>query len=234
MPDTTTRLWFGGILAGMALLAALAFVVIGPGRFHPSPPSLSDNPVVIPGQLAYLHEDGCVRVVLLSSGNDREVICPATRTAVVAWLDAGTVAIADWRGSPNPEWTAVNIETGETTSLGTHPGPRFDGDPTLNNRIRVAHDGEVFIVEDGEERSIYDAGFPEFYQPRPITFSPGDAWLLLGYNGPRGDGQELWIVAADGSVARTVTKDADWSHQAVSWWVDGEGAAPDISTPSLP
>ena len=238
MIDRTTRFWIAGIIAGLGLMAALAFVLLGPGRFDPSPPSLADNPdPAIPGQIAYLGWDNrCVRLVDASGANDRELSCPSGYYDFVAFLDARTVAVAGYKGERNPAWIAIDIETAKQTELGTHPAPEpFFPDPTLGERVRVDDDGDVLAVEpDGSTRVIYEASYPEYYRPTPITLSPDGEWLLLQYSGPRANGIELWIVAMDGHMAGTVTDDATWGSIAASWWIDGFGAAPQIDAPDAP
>lgn len=235
MVDRTTRLWVAGILTGLALMGAVAFLLLGPGRFNPSPPSLSGNPLeALPGRIAYVDDDECILIVDAATAAERELYCPLDHVQALTFVDAGTLAFLAWRGSPNPHWMALDIATGNTTDLGTYPDPGWNYDPTLAGRVFVAEDGEVFVEEDGMRRSIYDASFPEYRQPQPIALSPDGKWLMAFYSPPRGDSQQLWVIALDGSAARTVTRHANWDHRTATWWVDGHGTSPTLDHPPLP
>ncbi len=235
MSDRTTRFWVAGIFAGLAAIAAVAFLVLGPGRFDPSPPSLAGHPIEgLPGQIAYVDGDACINVVDPAIGETREVYCAGGIVQAITFIDADTLAFLVWQGKPNPNWTALDIATGSTTDLGTYPDPGWNYDPTLGGRIYIADDGEIFVQEGGERRSIYNADFPQYRQPQPITLSPDGNWLFVTYAAPRDNGQELWVIALDGSVARTITKHASWDMRAATWWVDGYGAAPEMDHPELP
>jgi hypothetical protein len=235
MPDPTTRLWIAGILSGLATIAVVAFLVLGPGRFHPSPPSLEGHPVEgLPGRIAYVDEDGCIIVVELGSATEREIHCDASRPQALTFINGHTLAFTVYSGGPTPRWTAIDIPTGDSTGLGAFPDPGWEWDQTAGGRIYVDGDGEVFVVEDGNKRSLYAATYPEHDRPTPVAISSDGAWLMAFYSPPRSNGPELWIIAMDGSVARTVTKDVTWDPRGVSWWIDGFGAAPAMRHPELP
>jgi hypothetical protein len=235
--DRTTRFWIAGIMAGVAAMAAVAFIVLGPGRFDPSPRWLGDDPdTSIPGQIAYFsHDNRCIRVVDASGANDREVACPTGYYDFVTFIDGDTLAVGGYKGERNPNWIAVDIETGQQTELGTHPAPDpVFPDPTLDGRVEVDDDGDVYAVDEGGRREIFSASYPEYYRPTPVTLSPDGEWLLLHYSGPRSDGIELWIVAMDGRTAGTVVDEATWGSVIASWWIDGLGSTPEIDVPDAP
>ncbi len=235
MPDLATRFWVAGILAGLAAIAAVAFIVLGPGRFDPSPPSLSGDPIPgLHGSIAYLDNQGCIYIVEGSTGATTKIRCDTNFPSGLTFINADTVGYFVYAGGQYPTWWAIDIGTGNATNLGSYPDPGSNYDHTLGGRIFVAEDGELFVEDNGTRRSIYSASFPEYYTPQPLTLSPDGNWLLVTYSAPRGNGPEVWVIALDGSGARTITRHANWDMRSVSWWMDGDGAAPEMAHPDLP
>lgn len=231
--DLVTRFWIAGILGGLAAMAALGFVIIGPGRFDPSPPSLRGDPnLAIPGKIAYADVEGCIHVVDASGQNHVKLTC-TDYPAAVSFAGGNIVLFARYAGERYPEWTAIDITTGEQTNLGTHPGGEFPPPPGVEG-ISIGMDGEVVYEGESGRQVIYDASYPDYYRPSPLALSPDGRWVLLQYAGPRSEGMELWIVALDGSTAGTIAKGTTWGLASASWWIEGEGVTPDIGAPEVP
>ena len=233
MNEIRSRLWVAGILVGLAVVVALVIVLLEFGRKNPSPPSLADHPnPAIPGTLAYSDRDGRLWIVEASGASRQRLRCE-THIDWVSWIDAETIGYASSRGGRGPSWIAVTLETGETEDRGeaffrSAPLPtRADG-----AYVEIDGDGTVSIVEDGQRSVLYEEDYPDGYRPHPIAWSPDGEWLLLQYWLPRGEGAELWIVAADGTVSGTIASDVRGSSLLASWWIDGFGSTPDIGPDS--
>ena len=228
------RLYAAAILAGVAVMVALAVLLVIAGRFDPSPPSLRVNPrPEIPGEILYVNEEGCI-IRARASGERRErVTCVGEGVGPVSWIDAATIGYATW--SPGaPMWTELDLRTGSETvkNLVARPsGP--DVTSVRGERIDIDRDGDVHRVTGTERVKIFDFEGPEYRQPLLATWSPDGDWVLLHYQG------ELWIVSRDGRVKGTLAQGRSYPNGG-SWWIDGYGYLPRIDpqpvspTPGLP
>ena len=215
-----TRLYVAAVFAGVIAVALLAVLVLGFGRFDPSPPSLAKNPVAdIPGEILYIDEDDCI-VRARASGERREQIrCAGPSINVVSWIDASTIGYATF-GPGRPVWTELSLTTGRTTSSERFPQRQPpDQLSPRGERIDYDRDGSIYRVSDGERAKIVDFDSRNHERPSLVTWSPDGEWLLLRYK------DELWIVKRDGSVRGTLAKTRPWPQEA-SWWIDGHGYLP--------
>ncbi|MGK2964580.1 MAG: hypothetical protein ACSLFM_03135, partial [Tepidiformaceae bacterium] len=113
------RLWVAGVIGGLAAMVVLAALVLRFGIKDPSPPSLVDDPnAEIPGEIAYVARDVCIRLVDASGGQPREVTCLSPNTGVsgLVWLDESHVAVATF-GQSGIEWTSVDTSNGDREPL---------------------------------------------------------------------------------------------------------------------
>lgn len=228
------RAYVVGVIAGLGGLVVLAVVVLQYGRFDPSPPSLQDHPnASIPGKIAWWDKDGCIVVGEASGASRKQVYCPGEpyggSGVPFAWQDANTVTYLEYLG-PKPQRVSVDVTTGQASRA---PGPD-DGGRTFYQGIapdgtsaQVDEDGQVWVIEAGQRRKVYDFSVPEHHTPGVISWSPDSRWMVLTYDRPRGeyDRFEIWLLARDGSAAGTLTEHAR-GYGGVAWWLDGVGGWP--------
>ncbi|HET7737767.1 MAG TPA: hypothetical protein VFK32_04265 [Tepidiformaceae bacterium] len=214
------RLWVAGVIGGLAAMVVLAAVVLKFGIKDPSPPSLVDDPnPEIPGQIAYIARDVCIRLVEASGSQPREVTCLSPNTGIggLIWLDERHIAVAAF-GQSGIEWTSVDVSNGDRAPV---PSPTPGG--ALDNMVSPRGEelfiewdsGDVFRLEGGDRIRIFDFDGPDNWAPEYVTWSPDGEWVLLRY----GEKGELWIVRRDGSFAGTLTDDV--SYGGATWWIDG-------------
>ena len=228
------RAYVAAIFAGIAAVAVLVVLLLGPGRFDPSPPSLQRDPVPeIPGEILYIDRDDCI-VRAKASGLDREQVrCVGPDVNNVSWLTDTTIGYATF-GPGRPVWNEVDLSTGKTTVTNRFPQPEPPNPVSVKGeRIDFDREGSVYRVTDGERTKIFDFDGPEYQRPWLVTWSPDGEWLLLRYR------EELWIVSRDGSVQGTLARTRDHPQNA-SWRIEGHGYLPRITlrdadaTPAVP
>ena len=217
------RLYVAAVFAGVAAIAVLSVLILGPGHFDPSPPSLRENPVPrIPGEILYVDRDGCI-IRAMASGESREqVTCSGRDLNTVSWIDETTIGYASF-GPGRPVWTELNLATGRTTLTDRYP-QREPPNPVSvkGERIDYDRDGSVYRVTNGDRTKIFDFEGPKHHQPSLVTWSPDGEWLLLRYR------DELWIVSRDGRVQGTLARTREWAQDA-SWRIEGIGYLPKIT-----
>ena len=215
-----SRLYVAGIFAGVVAIALLAVLVVGLGRFDPSPPSLQKKPQPqIPGQILFVDPQYCV-VRIRASGADREQLtCAGPSVGVVSWLDENTIGYGTF-GPGSPSWTVVDLATGKNTAMQDAPA-RQAPDPISVKGERIDYDdqGSVYRVANGDRMKVLDFDGSGHTRPQFVTWSPDGEWVLLQYR------DELWIVNRDGSIKGMLAKTRPW-QQSVSWWIDGHGYLP--------
>lgn len=223
-----TRAYVALIFAAVAAVAILVIVLLGIGRFDPSPPSLRSRPVpAIPGEILYVDADGCI-IRARASGESREaVICPGPDTSIVSWIDGETIGWAEYSAG-QPTWTVLALGTRTITVSDTYaqPQPSSAVSPR-GERAGFDRDGSLYRITDGERTKIFDFDGPEHRQPSLVTWSPDGEWLLLQYE------NALWIVSRDGSVQGTLARTRPWA-QGASWWIDGIGYLPTVTLSDSP
>jgi hypothetical protein len=228
------RLAIAATLAGLLVIVALVVVILGPGRYDPSPPSLRDDPQpAIPGRILFAGRDNCLHVAEASGAADEEVYC-AGDIAFLTWTGTQTIAWAEY-GPREVHWTTLDLTTRETRDGGTATFPSgVPYDTSVNGeQVTVDHEtGDVYVVGNGERRRIFAFDGPDNRQPFPVSWSPDGEWVILSYYGRGFDDQELWIVSRDGSIAGTLAGDVRGGAITVSWWIDGVGYSPEV--PTLP
>ncbi|HMS59214.1 MAG TPA: hypothetical protein PKA49_10220 [Tepidiformaceae bacterium] len=227
------RAYVAGILGGVAALLVLVVVVLQFGRYDPSPPSLQENPnPAIPGMIAWWDTDNCIVVGAASGATRKQAYCPggpATGGSPLDWVDAKTITYAEY-AAPGPQRVTVNIETGEATRSGTAtPDKPFGPYGTAPDGTFAAtfEDGEIWVTENGQRHMVADFDTSKNHLPQVVSWSPDSRWMVLFYQKPRSgyEESEIWLLARDGSVAGTLTKDArGWG--SVGWWIEGAGAWP--------
>lgn len=227
------RLYVAAIFAGVAAAAVLAVLLLGPGRFDPSPPSLSANPVPrIPGEVLFVDKDDCIIRARASGERRDQVTCAGRGVSNLSWLSATTAGYGSYNQG-GMTWTELDLATGRTTL--TDRSPRWEPpDPVSvkGDRLDFDRSGSVYRVSGSERVKIFDFDGPRNQQPSFVTWSPDGEWLLLQYR------DKLWIVSRDGGVAGTLARTRGWSQDA-SWWIDGHGYLPrltltDAETPARP
>ncbi|MEP7216260.1 MAG: hypothetical protein ABI782_08405 [Anaerolineaceae bacterium] len=227
------RLLVGGVFAGFAILALLAVLIFQFGRHDPSPPSLQDKPnPEIPGEVIYLESNSCITRIDASGANRREIVCTG-RVDFVARLDDRTIVYGSYGPAGSPA-TQRDLVTGQETvyPAGTTPEKfpigAFPGDQrsVLGEYITIDPDGSVFRSNTTEpgRTLIFDCDCAEYRAPQFYTWSPDGQWVMLVYMTNNSPGQELWILARDGSSAGTL---ATVGYNAnASWFIEGKGILP--------
>ena len=136
-----------------------------------------------------------------------------------AWSPDGRFVALTLSKDGNPEIYLLNMATGTTRRLTSHPG--IDTEPTwsptgreiafISDRTGAAH---LFVMdaEGANVRQLTFAGFNT--QPR---WSPkGD---VIAYTSRQG-GNDIWVVGPDGSNTRRLTAGPGWNESA-SWAPNG-------------
>ncbi len=217
-----TRLYAAGVLAGLAALGVLIVLLVGPGRYHPSPPDITAHPLPdAAGEILYVDPDGCIVRARASGESRQRVTCPGPETGLVTWVDATTIGFQRTGKAPSPTWVQHNLQTGAETTTAQYPlyGPP---DPVSVRGERAEFDGSgsLYRVTGTERLRIFRFEGPRDQRPTLVTWSPDGEWLLLGYRG------ELWIVRRDGTEARTLANARMYWQPTASWWIDGYGFLP--------
>ncbi len=87
-------------------------------------------------------------------------------------------------------------------------------------------DGDIIVIDrNGNERIVFEYDGPDGYYPEFRTWSPDGKFIAVYY----GRDEEIWLIAADGSIAGTLAKDVRWGP--ISWRIDGVGYLPALRTP---
>lgn len=226
-----SRIYAAAVLGGIAILAITLVLVFQFGRHNPSPPSLADNPnPAIPGKILYVNDRQCVEVVEASGAGREEVYCFGRDTAfsTLYWVDGDTFAYVRQK-SATPELIEVDIATGAESAPRPIPNQNFPGSGAVGpdgSEAYVEGDGVIVVVKNGVRTEVAKFDTHEYSQPQPVLWSPDGQWLLLQYYPPRGGGNELWIMSADGETRGTLVKNSiGWNH---AWWVDGVGGWPEL------
>lgn len=232
-----TRLYVAGVLAGVAVVLVLAFVVLEFGISHPSPPSLRDHPHdEIPGSILYFDNTGCVVDAAASGRSANRVYCPPAATGysdTLTWIDEKTFAYAVMEPMaklPAGQWIKVDIATKRETPGTAMASPQMqvvNMSSVRGEQISFDPDGYLYRVSGGDRIRIYKlpSGNGGGGQVGFMTWSPDGDWFLLRYY-PK---SELWIVSRDGSVAGTLASNV---RGGGSWLIPGVGILPPVD-PSL-
>lgn len=234
-----TRLYVVAVLGGLALLAITVVVVFAFGRHDPSPPGLSDHPNPdIPGAVLYLDQDSCFRRAQASGAGEERLACvPQFPFAPFYWIADSTVAFVQsgtagtmlydfdlQTGAQSPTGRPVDVSPGREPPFGKFGGA-YAPDGTY---AFFEDDGELFLTENGERRSIASFDVPRYNQPQVALWSPDSQWILVQYYPPHADGPELWIISRDGSVRGTLTKDALSGPGGMAAWRIGDAFSPAV------
>lgn len=234
------QLFVAGVFAGFAVLALLAVLIFQFGRHNPSPPSLQDNPnPAIPGEVLYLADNSCVVAINASGSNRREIVCPG-RVDYLVRLDDRTIVYGVY-GPPGSPATQRDLVTGQETVYPTpvtpdkmpYYGMPGDQRSVLGEFITVDPDGSVYRSNSTEpgRTLIFDCDCAEYHIPQFYTWSPDGNWVMLSYWKENDPGQELWILARDGSFAGTLV---EGSHNvSASWYIEGKGVLPKSSLTAI-
>lgn len=227
------RLFALGAIAAVLVIAVVVGFVFFFGRLDPSPPSLRDTPQPsIPGEILFVDMEGCLHTMPASGAEPpRELVCRRDIQGAT-WLGDGRVLYAtipketQWwvfdpatgqqsRVESNVEWWTSGLELGDVES----PTGELVAAPYNS-------DGDIIVVaNDGTERVIYEYDGPNGYYPEFRTWSPDGKFIAVFY----GRKEEIWLIAADGSVAGTLAKDVRWGP--VSWRIEGVGYLPALRQP---
>ena len=227
------RATVAAILGGIALVFVLAILVIGPGRHHPSPPSLQDHPnPAIPGELLWLDGDGCIIRAAASGATRERVSCPNVPNPIqeVMWLDGGAIGYLRYDQN-GPMLVSLDPATKAETELGPDDSrirTPFRGPAALSangERAEVRDGGEVWLGRAGELIQIHTFDVGNSARPGVAAWSPDGQWLALQYFGGRSQTSEIWLLSRDGRTAGTLTKDAGPAG-AISWRIEGVGISP--------
>lgn len=210
------------IFAAVAATAVLAALLLGPGRYDPSPPSLQGQPrAEIPGEVLYVDGDGCIVRAAASGATRTPVLCGGPYPSSVSWVNADTIGYANY-GGPGIAWTEIDLRTGRQTTSDRLP-QRGPPDPVSvrGERAEVDDQGSVYVLAGGERRKVFNFDGSSRLRPSFLTWSPDGDWLLLQYR------DQLWIVRRDGSVAGTLAKTGGNPYES-SWRIEGAGFLPKL------
>jgi len=231
-----TRLYVAGVLAGVAAVLVLAFVVLQFGISNPSPPSLGSNPHdEIPGSILYFDNSGCVVDALASGRSASRVYCPlagAGYSDTVTWVDEKTfayVVTAPLMKQPGWQWVKVDLATKrETTVTAAASPPAAPGDLQMGaltsvrgEQISFDPDGYLYRVSGGDRVRIYKLPGGNGSGAAFATWSPDGEWFVLRYY-PK---NELWIIRRDGLAAGTLASNV---RGGASWIIPGTGIWPPV------
>lgn len=221
------RLIVAAVIAGVAVIAALGFLVLGPGRRDLSPPSLREHPrAEIPGEILYLNSEECIVAAAASGATRRQLRCTGGVTALT-WLEDGRVAYLSFQWGRSI-WTVFDPISGSNEQLRSD-APMPDGTLTSvrGETAEIDQQGNLYIQSATSRDKVYTfKDLPQYSRPSVRLWSPDGEWLLLQYR------DELWIVRRDGSLAGTlVSDDVYWS--AVSWRIPGAGITSESLRPGL-
>jgi hypothetical protein len=226
------RASIAAILGGLAAVFVLALLVIGPGRHHPSPPSLKDHPnAAILGELLWTDSSGCIVRAAASGASRERVYCPNVPNPIqVGWLDDGSIGYI--RYDPNgPTLIRVDPVTKTETDLGAkqgQPNGAFGGHPPLNvhdEYAEVRDGGEVWVGRTGALSRIHTFDVPNSAWPSMMAWSPDGEWMAFQYVNGRSGTAEIWLLSRDGRTAGTLATDAR-PTPSLSWRIEGVGISP--------
>lgn len=231
-----TRLYVAGVLAGVAAILVLAFVVLEFGISHPSPPSLSDHPHdEIPGSILYFDNTGCVVNALASGRSTTQVYCPTAQPGfadALTWVDEKTLAyavVAPGPAQPAWRWIRVDIATKrETDTTALTASPIQKTNPVSGRGESISFDPDGYLYLDNGRERVRAYKLPGGRNGGQYTFaswSPDGEWFILRYY-PK---NELWIIRRDGAVAGTLASNV---MGGASWLIPGKGISPPVD-PSL-
>lgn len=223
------RLAIAGALGGIAVLAAVVFVVFQFGRVDPSPPSLVENPnPAIPGEILYIDNANCL-VRAAASGASRTVTCAEELRipSAFAWVDGDTIAF--WEVNALYE---LDLDTGERRRRTDVTGDdqRFPDQPgfSVNGEQAVTEGGTLYVIgRDGSREKVasFDVGSRWI---QAVRWSPDGRWIIVQWYPPRDSGSELWIVSRDGKTRGTLVDEGIWFPFALGWWIEGVGGEPQL------
>jgi len=155
-------------------------------------------------RVAYLHDDGTKRVVLVTtigSGKHVPVSTDGTLRAVFDWTKDGTSLLAARNGNVG------NVGLFSAPSDGTPQPSTGKLETTLNEsyqitQFRVSPDGKwvAYTSQQSGQPEIWVAAFPSFTSRRQV--SSGGAAMPIW----RGDGKELFFAGRDQSLKSTAVK----------------------------
>jgi WD40 repeat protein len=223
------RLYAAGVLLGVVAIIGVVAWVFFYGRLDPSPPSLRDNPQPsFPGEILYVNDDSCIIAARASGESYREITCQRDIEGV-SWLSDGRILYST--SGPEYRWFVFDPQTGESERVESQLSywEVFDQQrlESVNGELYVYDNGGDIIISDadGNERTIFEYDGPDGWRVEFRSWSPDGSHLLVYY----GKDEELWVIAADGSGAGTLTGDARWAN--VSWNIEGVGYLPEMRRP---
>jgi hypothetical protein len=227
------RLFAVAVLGSVVVIALVVAWVFFFGRLDPSPPSLRDHPEPsIPGEILFVNTDGCIIAARASGEEYRELICRSDIQGAT-WLPDGRVLFAGTPVGRENDWWVLDPGTGQQSRVESTVGwwevfmqPDYESPGGEKFTAGYNNEGDVTIIgADGRERVIYEYDGPDGYYPDFRTWSPDARFLVVHY----ARDEELWIIAADGSVAGTLARNVAWSP--VSWRIEGVGILPEMDRP---
>ncbi len=223
------RATIAAILGGIAVVFVLAVLVIGPGRHHPSPPSLQDHPnAAIQGELLYVDSNGCIVTTKASGASRDRIHCPSGPNPVqqVVWMEDGSIEYLRYDNA-GPTWIRVDPQTKAETNVGASGGPSTGGwlvAPLNANDeyVEIRDGGEIWVGRTGALAKIRTFDVSDSSRPSMVAWSPDSQWMALQYVSPRSDEAEIWLLSRDGQTAGTLATNLQ-PTPALSWRIEGVG-----------
>jgi len=202
-PRSGDRRTVGYLVAGAALIALVAGLVLAFGVMRPPPlDSIAERGVTPPGSVALLQWDGdgaCLAIhVIRPDATSKVSDCDSSLTAIVGWTVEGVMVTA-WldngevlRTYDPATLTMVSshaISEGKTAGAGAGDGIGTE----------TSSDGTMTVYWGADYHVLWRVDAPSNYRVESGTRSPDGRWFALTDSAGR-----LLLVPADGSASPTV------------------------------
>jgi len=200
-PRSGDRRTVGYLVAGAALIALVAGLVLAFGVMRPPPlDSIAERGVTPPGSVALLQwdgEGGCLAIhVIRPDGTSRASDCDSSLTAIVGWTVDGVMVTA-WLDNGQELRTydprTLKMVSSRAISEGKTAGAG-DGIGT-----ETSSNGTMTIYWGADYHVLWRVDAPSNYRVESGTPSPDGRWFALMDSAGR-----LLLVPADGSASPTV------------------------------